>query len=84
MASLYDIGIEGIKGIAPSTGWRGTPGLEGYPGVVLKVVSECKNEEDDRLTDLREQSSRTVCCHAGHWMGVVRDQKGKPQLHFFP
>ena len=33
------MGIEGIDGIALSTGARGTPGLEGYPGVVLHKVN---------------------------------------------
>jgi hypothetical protein len=28
--------MEGIDGIAPLVSWRGAPGLEGYPGVVLR------------------------------------------------
>jgi hypothetical protein len=38
------MGIEGIEGINPLTDCRGTPGLEGYPGVVLQRVSKIDTE----------------------------------------
>jgi hypothetical protein len=44
MASTYDIGTEGMEGIIPSVGRRGTPGFEGYPGVVLKIVRKFRGD----------------------------------------
>lgn len=57
MASTYDIGIEGMDGIDTLAGCRGTPGLEGYPGVVLKnfVQHTYGYTSDVVLTDLPEQ-----------------------------
>jgi hypothetical protein len=57
MASTYDIGIEGMDGIDMLAGCLGTPGLEGYPGVVLKnfVQHASGYRSDVILTDLLEQ-----------------------------
>src|SRR5690606_24434605 len=39
-ASWYEMGMDGMLGMAVCTGWRGAPGLDGYPGVVLSNMLE--------------------------------------------
>ena len=55
--------MEGMDGMDTLAGCRGTPGLEGYPGVVLKTLDyfDPGHTREVILTDLPEQYSKTAC-----------------------
>ena len=78
------MGIEGMDGIALSTGARGTPGLEGYPGVVLLQVQHCSVSPRVVLTDLLEQHSGTERFPAEHCSDFARVHPGIGQHRSHP
>src|SRR6478609_1890400 len=69
--------MEGIEGVASSTGARGTPGLEGYPGVDLEGQFSLFISGLWEHTDHQGECSETLRFHAEQHWGYVQVLQGK-------